>query len=131
MSVLVALPAAVILNASPADAADPLPAGFVDQIKSAGADLAGVSLLDDLAQTVPGFGTNPAILLGLHEPFNALNSLAVLSDTDRSPPPSTISTSTASSSRDAQAAVNSGVATLTFELVGRPCRDRSPRHLDR
>ena len=83
----------------PGQCGDPLPAGFVDEIRAAGADLAGVSLLDELGQTMPGLGTNPGMLLGLHEPFGRqLAGRTRLATRTRWPTPSMRSMAGASSS---------------------------------
>jgi Ca2+-binding RTX toxin-like protein len=103
--------------ASPAAAvADPLPAGFVEQIKAAGSDLAGVSLLEPLTETVPGFGTNPGMLLGLHEAFGALNSLGSLADTDALATAIDALDGEGFTFGNVQASVTAGVATLSFDL---------------
>src|SRR5215216_5539698 len=113
---LVVLPSTLVLPTARAVAADPLPAGFVDQIKAAGADLAGVSLLGDLVETVPGLGTNPALLLGLHEPFGKLASLAA-ADTDQLASAVDALDGEGFEFSDVHASVANGTATLTFDLA--------------
>src|SRR4051794_31553942 len=115
-SALVVLPSALVVQTSRAVAADPLPAGFVDQIKAAGADLAGVSLLDDLGKTVPGLGTNPAVLLGLHEPFGALAALAA-ADADQLANAVDALDGGGFEFSDVHTSTTNGKATLTFDLA--------------
>ena len=110
------LPVVVVLPAAPASAGAPLPAGFVDQIKAAGADLAGISALEDLTETVPGLGTSPALLLGLHEALGALSSLGSVTDTDALAAAVDALDVGGYDFGNVQAAVTDGVATLSFDL---------------
>ncbi len=47
-----------------------------NQLAAAGASLAQASMLTELLPTIDGFGTNPALVLGLHEAFGDLAGLA-------------------------------------------------------
>jgi len=46
-----------------------------NQLAAAGASLAQASMLTELLPTIDGFGTNPALVLGLHEAFGDLTTL--------------------------------------------------------
>ena len=49
-------------------------------IATAGNSLAQASMLADLVPAIPGFGSSPALILGLHEAFGDLANLAGESD---------------------------------------------------
>jgi len=101
-----------------AHAAEALPAGFVGQLAAAGNRLAGISLLDELGGTIPGFGTTPAMLFGLHEPLQTLaTNVAAATDTDQLEAAILASDIGGYDFANAHAAVNGSVTTLTFDLA--------------
>ncbi|MFP4635709.1 MAG: hypothetical protein ACLFRD_07610, partial [Nitriliruptoraceae bacterium] len=50
------------------------------ELVTAATRLAETSMVAELTETIPGFGTNPGLLLGLHEAFGALAGISELGD---------------------------------------------------